>query len=76
MNVYKIQIKDNNNVRFVCTGYGDMSVGHVFTKKNTVTNQVNDYHPEQYDVVEYELVEVKRTPGDEWLKQSKAKRKS
>jgi len=53
-----------------------MSVGHVFTKKNTVTNQVNDYHPEQYDVVEYELVEVKRTPGDEWLKQSKAKRKS
>jgi hypothetical protein len=56
MNVYKVQRKDG---RFVCNGgYGDNSAGHVFTKKNTVSVQVNDCSPEQFDVVEYEYAYV------------------
>lgn len=72
VNVYKIQFKKTN--LFVCAnGCRDPHYGSVFAKKSTVSAQISR-NPELYNVIEYELVDVAATSGDEWLKEVRKKK--
>ena len=82
--VYKIAYKapkswkDKGLVeRFVCANaVHDNTVGSVFTKKATVSGQIPDNsRADEFDVIEYALVEVSRTKGSEWKKNAKKKTK-
>jgi hypothetical protein len=70
--VYKVQ--DKVTKEFVCAnGVSDETVGSVFAKKNQVSSHLDWRSPENDDVVTYELVEVSRVSGKEWLKNMKSK---
>lgn len=66
MTVFKLQHKNGG---FFAGGYRRTAkVGKLYGRKNDVSNSMPNIC-DDYDVVEYELVEVRRIPAADWMKE-------